>query len=69
MAPVTLTINVLKSCVHIAGVEQCVLNLDYKGEIRIIMLYVDDCFVDCHNSEALDYVERKIIEIYGAIVQ
>ena len=29
------------------------------------MLYVDDCFVDCHNPEALDYVERKITEKYG----
>jgi hypothetical protein len=26
---------------------------------------VDDCFVDCHNPEALDYVERKITEKYG----
>jgi len=45
--------------------DPCVLNLDYKGEICTLVLYVDDCFVDCHNPEALDYVERKITEKYG----
>ena len=45
--------------------DPCVLNLKYKGERCTLVLYVDDCFVDCHNPEALDYVERKITEKYG----
>ena len=28
-------------------------------------LYVDDCFVDCHDPEALDYFQKKITEKYG----
>jgi hypothetical protein len=36
------------------------LNLDFKDEICPLMLYADDCFVDCHNSEALDYVKNEI---------
>ncbi len=28
------------------------------------MLYVDDCFVDCHDLEALDYFKKKITEKY-----
>ncbi len=42
--------------------DPCVFNLDYKGDTCTLVLYVDDCFVDCHNPEALDYVEKKITE-------
>jgi hypothetical protein len=45
--------------------DPCVLNLDYKGETCTLVLYVDDCFVDCHDPEALNYVEQKITEKYG----
>jgi hypothetical protein len=45
--------------------DPCVLNLDYKGDTCTLVLYVDDCFVDCHNPEALDYVEKRITEKYG----
>ena len=40
--------------------DPCVLNLNYKGERCTLVLYVDDCFVDCHESEALDYMQKKI---------
>ncbi len=30
-----------------------------------MVLYVDDCFVDCLNLEALDYIEQKVTEKYG----
>ena len=29
----------------------CVLDLDYKDETDTLVLYVDDCFMDCYNSE------------------
>ena len=45
--------------------DPCVLNLDYKGETCTLVLYVDDCFVDCHNPDALDYIEQKITAKYG----
>ncbi len=45
--------------------DPCVLNLDYKGDTCTLVLYVDGCFVDCHDPEALNYVERKITEKYG----
>jgi len=45
--------------------DPCVLNLNYKGERCTLVLYVDDCFVDCHDPAALDYIEKKITEKYG----
>jgi hypothetical protein len=29
----------------------------------------DDCFVDCHNPEALDYIEQKITAKYGGCMR
>jgi hypothetical protein len=45
--------------------DPCVLNLNYKGERCTLVLYVDDCFVDCHDPEALDYFQKKVTEKYG----
>jgi hypothetical protein len=30
-----------------------------------LVLYVDDCFLDCQDAAALDYVEQKITARYG----
>jgi hypothetical protein len=45
--------------------DPCVFNKDFNGKQCTLVLYVDDCFVDCEPSAALDYVEQKIIERYG----
>ncbi len=45
--------------------DPCVLNLDTKGETCTLVLYVDDCFVDRHNPEALDYIEQKTAKYGG----
>jgi hypothetical protein len=30
-----------------------------------LVLYVDDCFMDCEDPAALDYVEAKVTQKYG----
>jgi hypothetical protein len=40
-------------------------NKDFNGKQCTLVLYVDDCFVDCEDPAALDYVEQKIPERYG----
>jgi hypothetical protein len=37
--------------------DPCVLNLDYKDETYTLVLYLDDCFVDCYNQKQLNYVK------------
>ncbi len=45
--------------------DQCVFNKDFNGKQCRLVLYVDDCFVDCEDPAALDYAEQKITERYG----
>ncbi len=45
--------------------DPCVMNLNYKVERYTLVLYVADCFVDCHDPEALDYIQRKFTGKYG----
>ena len=45
--------------------DPCVLNLDYKDETYTLVLYLDDCFVDCYNQKQLNYVKQIITEKYG----
>ncbi len=45
--------------------DPCVFNKDFSGKQCTLVLYVDDCFVDCKDPAALDYVEEKITEKYG----
>jgi hypothetical protein len=37
--------------------DTCVFNKDFRGKQCTLVLYVDDCFVDCEHAAALDYVE------------
>jgi hypothetical protein len=43
--------------------DPCVLNLDYKDETYTLVLYMDDCFLDCYNPEQLNYVKQIIVII------
>ncbi len=45
--------------------DPCLFNKDFNGKQCTLVLYVDDCFVDCEDPAALDYVEEKITERYG----
>ena len=45
--------------------DPCVLDLDYKGETYTLVLYLDDCFVDCYNQKQLNHVKQIITEKYG----
>ncbi len=36
-----------------------VLNKDFNGKQCTLVLYVDDCFVDCEDPAALDYVGER----------
>ena len=49
--------------------DPCVLNLDYKDETYTLVLYLDDCFVDCYNQKQLNYVKQIITEKYGGCMR